>query len=198
MGLFDWLKGKPKDEPDPEDWQRQWDARLALLESELGKSDENIATSPIPIYLGGGADVLTFTHHIDGAVYVTAGLIGDGSQKRTKLGQYELAICLREQADWAPSLLSQLAPYTFEAALKTGQTMDIGPAMPDGSSIAGLLFQNYAQFKFNESPAGLLLCVGITAPELKAVRNGDLTHVLDELNSHGIFPYTDVNRDSVV
>lgn len=41
MGFFDWLTGKPKQEPDPEDWQRQWDARLAILESELGKSDVN-------------------------------------------------------------------------------------------------------------------------------------------------------------
>jgi hypothetical protein len=198
MGLFDWLKGEAKPESSPQDWQRQWDSRLSVLESKLGKSDDNILTSPIPIYLGGGADVVMFNQHIDGTVYVTAGLIGNGNQKRTKLGQYELMICLREPADWAPSLLSQLAKYTFEAALKTGQTMDIGPAMPEGSSIAGLLFQNYAQFEFNRLPAGLLLCFGITAPELDACRAGRVNDVLGVLRKKNIYPFTDVNRTSIL
>lgn len=198
MGLFDWLKRKPQEVPDEDQWQKIWDARLAMLEAELGKSDDNIATSLIPIYLGGGADVLTFNHHIDGPVYVTAGLIGDGSQKRTKLGQYELAICLREPDDWAPTILSQLAPYTFEAALKHGETMDVAPAMPDGSSIAAFLFQDFAHLTFNGKKAGLLLCLGITAEELEACRAGESTEVVTALKDQGIYPFTEVRRASVV
>ena len=76
-----------------DDWQKNWDARIAALETELGKADDQITTSPVPIYLGGGADVLTFQKHVDGVAYVTAGLIGDDSQKKTPLGQYELMMC---------------------------------------------------------------------------------------------------------
>ena len=70
---------------DDDDWQKTWDARLAALEHELGQSDDTIATSPVPIYLGGGADVLTFKKHVDGIAYVTAGLIGDDANKRHHL-----------------------------------------------------------------------------------------------------------------
>lgn len=201
MGLFGWLKGKfPSGNPDGnagDDWQKTWDARLIALESQLGKSEDKIATSMIPIYLGGGADVVSFKHHIDGVVYVTAGLIGDGSQKKTPLGEYELMMCVREENDWAPTLLSQLAPYTFEAALESGQTMDIGPAMPEGSSIAGLLFESYRQFEVNGTAAGLLLCIGLTESELKSCMSGEQSKVISQLKSKRMYPFTDPERQSV-
>lgn len=49
-----------------DEWQKLWDARLAALESELGTADNVIGASALPIYLGGGADILTFRNHIDG------------------------------------------------------------------------------------------------------------------------------------
>ena len=42
------------------DWQKLCDTRRAALEIEFGKAEDQIATSPVPIYLGGGADVLFF------------------------------------------------------------------------------------------------------------------------------------------
>ncbi len=180
------------------DWQKTWDVRLAALETELGKADDQIATSPVPIYLGGGADVLTFTTHLDGVAYVTAGLIGDDSQQQTALGQYELMMCFRSANDWAPSLLSQLAPYTFEAALNPGETMDIGPAMPMNSTIAALLFVSYRQFQVNDTRAGILLCIGITDSELAQCQSGGADAVLAALKENGIFPFTDPHRKSVV
>lgn len=203
MGVFDWLKrqfqGSDHDaDADDDNWQKNWDSRLAALEIEFGKSGEDIFTSLIPIYLGGGSDVLSFKHHIDGVVYVTAGLIGDGGQKKTALGEYELMMCVREENDWTPSLLSRLASYTFEAALESGQTMDIGPAMPDGSSIAGLLFESYRQFEVNEAAAGLLLCIGLTESELLSCRNGERSKVVSQLKSNNVYPFTDSERQSVV
>lgn len=181
-----------------DDWQKAWDARLAALEHELGKSDDMIAISPVPIYLGGGADVLTFKKHVDGVAYVTAGLIGDDSQKKTPLGQYELMMSFGSGNDWAPSLLSRLAPYTFDAALNPGETMDIGPAMPKNSTIAGLLFVSYRQFKVNETNAGLLLCIGITESELAQCQTNGPDAVLAALKENGVFPFTDTQRKSVV
>lgn len=181
-----------------DDWQKMWDARLASLESEFGKSEEEIATSATPIYLGGGADVLTFKDHIDGFVYITAGLIGNGSQKKTDLGEYELMICARNENDWMPTLLSQLAPYTFEAALNPGDTMNIGPAMPAGSTISALLYVPYREFKVNDIDAATLLCIGITEQELQHCSANGHTDVLAELKAKGIYPFTDPNRESVL
>lgn len=186
------------DDSGSDDWQKTWDARLAALEHEFGKSDDKIATSPVPIYLGGGADVLTFKKHVDGVAYVTAGLIGDDGQQKTPLGQYELMMCFRSENDWAPALLSRLAPYTFQAALNPGETMEIGPAMPEGSTIAALLFVSYRQFKVNDTAAGILLCIGITDSELKKCRAEGPDAVLAALKEHGVYPYTDTKRDSLI
>lgn len=181
-----------------DDWQKTWDARLAALETELGNSDDKIATSPVPIYLGGGADVLTFKSHVDGVAYVTAGLIGDGSQKQTDIGEYELMMCFREENDWALSLLSRLAPYTFKTPLKPGETMDIAPAMPENSTIAALLFVSYRQFKVNDVNAGIVLCIGITESELAQCRATGTDAVIAKLKSSGVFPFTDTHRMPVI
>jgi Suppressor of fused protein (SUFU) len=181
-----------------DNWQKTWDARLAVLEAELGKSDDKIATSLVPIYLGGGADVLTFKNHVDGVAYVTAGLIGGGSQQQSELGEYELLMCFREESEWAPSLLSRLAPYTFETALKPGETMDIAPAMPKDSTIAALLFVAYRQFIVNETKARVLLCIGITESELAECQTNGPNAVLARLKDSGVFPFTDMRRRSVI
>ena len=180
------------------DWGRLWDARLVALEIEFGKSEEQIATSPVPIYLGGGADVLMFKNHIDGIVYVTAGLIGDGDQQQTDIGEYELMMCARNENDWMPPLLSRLAPYTFEATLNTGDTLDIASAMPAVSTIAALLCSTYRQFKVGDIAAGVLLCIGITDKELEHCHINGHSEVLARLKAGGVYPYTMSVRDSVV
>ncbi len=177
-----------------DDWQRTWDSRLAGLEHELGKSDDKIAISSTPIYMGGGADVLTFKNHVDGIAYVTAGLIGDVGQAANELGEYELMMCCREENDWAPSLLSRLAPYTLETPLRPGETMDISPAMPKRSTIVALLFVSYREFRVNEAKAGLLLCIGITKFELANCRKNSPRVVLTKLKENGVFPFTDAHR----
>ena len=183
---------------DDDDWQKTWDARLAALEQEFGKSSDKIITAMPPIYLGGGADVLIFKAHVDGVAYVTAGLIGDGSQERTELGEYELMMCVREENEWTPSLLSRLAPYTFDAALNPGETMDIAPAIPENATLAALLFVSYRKFKVNDTDAGALLCIGITESELAHCREHGHEDVLARLKDSGVFPFTDSHRKSTI
>lgn len=181
-----------------DEWQMSRDLRVVALEAELGEADETIATSPLPIYLGGGADVLTFKKHVDGVAYVTTGLIGDDSQQKTPLGQYELMMCFRSANDWAPSLLSRLAPYTYEVALNPGETMDIGPEMPENSTIAALLFVSYRQFKVNDTSAGILLGIGITKSELAQCQAHGSGMVLAALKDADVFPFTDPEREAVL
>ena len=188
-----------KTDPADDDWQKTWDARLAVLEKEFGPSDDQkIFTSPVPIYLGGNADVLLFRNHVKGVGYVTAGLIGDGRQEATEIGEYELMMCSRQENDWMPSLLSRLAPYTFQVPLRPDETMDIAPAMPEGSTIAALLFVAYRQFEVNDTAAGVLLCIGITAEELEECRADGPSAVLARLKENGVFPFTDTHRDSAL
>lgn len=107
-------------------------------------------------------------------------------------------ICHRDDEDWGPNLISRLAYYTLEEKLEPGETMDIGPAAPDGSTIAALLFLEYARFKVRGKKAGLLLCIGITADELKMCRKGRRADVEQALKKARVYPYTDLYRQSVL
>jgi hypothetical protein len=182
-------------------WQPWWDARLAAIESLLGKSEGAVRHAPVPFEMGpevgGAADVIYFRHHVPGLVAVTSELIGRDDQVPNDLGNYELVICHRTDEPWGPQLISQLAHYTLEAALNPGDTMDIGPAAPEGSTIAALLFLEYGRLNVRGRDAGLLLCIGITADELEACRNGDRERVEVGLTELGEFPYTDLFRPSV-
>jgi hypothetical protein len=189
------------DQPD-NDWQEWWDARVAAIEAILGKSEDVVGHAPIPLQfgsdVGGAADVIHFRHHVCGRISVTSELIGCQDQIPNALGNYELMICHRDEEEWGPNLICRLAHYTLEAELNPGDTMDIGPATPEGSTIAALLFLEYARFKVRGEKAGLLLCIGITEDELEACRDGQRAEVEQALNKSGVYPYTDLYRKSVL
>lgn len=195
---------KKKDgDKEENEWQEWWDARVAAIEKILGKMDDTVGHALIPFQLGadigGAADIIYFKQHIPGVVSVTSELIsGCDEQIPNELGNYELVICHRDEEEWGPELISRLAYYTLESALEPGDTMDIASAVPDGATITGLLFFEYARFEVRDRRAGLLLCVGITAEELKACRKGRREQVVAALKEAGVYPYTDLFRESVL
>lgn len=183
--------------PEPDDWQRTWDARQAALESVLGKSDGRVLHAGVPFNLGGQADVLMFRNHIPGVVAATCELLGEPSQKQNSIGTFELAIAQREDHEWRPSVISHLARYTCEQRIGLGNTMDLGPNFPKRSTMAGLLFAAYRRFEYAGSKAGLLLCISISREEMEACQAGKTKQVFAALKSSGIYPYSDLFRKSV-
>jgi suppressor of fused protein SUFU len=185
-----------------DDGQELWNARQSGLESLLGKADDTMLHAVIPLYLGGNADVLRFRNYVKGVTYATCDLAGDEAQVESSIGSYELMMCTREDCDWAPNIISQLARYTLETPLNPGETMDIGPATPEGSTIAAFLFHEpddcEQRFHVNDKECGLLLCLGITAAEQAACRSGGLERLVMKLRTAGIFPFTDLYRNSVL
>ncbi len=181
-----------------DDWERLWDARLAALEDVFGPSGDTVLHSPVPFYLDGAADVLVFRQHNDGVVYVTADLIGDDRSKPSELGQYELMICLRQDANWAPQLISNLAKYTIDDVLSPNDTMDIGPALPQPTDLAAFLYLPYANVIVDDRKGGVLLCLGITPDELSFVRENGPDKLVSRLKQNGVYPFTDLSRQSVL
>lgn len=190
------------DSAEDDEWELLWNARIAGLESILGPADEMVGHSPVPFFLGadsgGAADILYFKQHLDGIVAVTSDLIGCEDQVTNDLGNYELVVCHRDDEPWGANIISQLAYYTLEAQLNPGETMDIDSAVPEGSTIAALLFFEYGRFQVLDRPAGLLLCVGITADELEACREGKRAEVEQALKAAQVYPFTDLYRASVL
>jgi hypothetical protein len=184
------------------DWQQLWDARLAALEIVLGKSADRVLHGVIPFQfgyeVGGEADILFFHNHVDGVAYVTADLIGNEDQRQSEFGSYELMVCHRKENDWGPRTIGQLAHYTLDAVINRGDTMNLGPATPEGSCIEALLYDEYATFDVLGERAGLMLCIGITSDELDECRQEGSASVLQKLKAADIYPFTDFDRVSMV
>jgi len=183
------------------DWQRAWNARQAALEALLGKADDKILTSMMPIYLGGRADVLTFHNPPGGGVvYVTAGLTGTSPQPPSKVGNYELMVWTRGDEDWAGGLVSNLSNYSLKSPLNPNDTMDLGEHQPPGYTVRALLVLEpdppINRFKLLGQQYALLLLVGITTGELNAFRGGRADAVLAALRAK-VLPFTDLKRPSL-
>jgi hypothetical protein len=179
-----------------------WDARIEALIPILGKPLDVVYHSHLPIHLGGFADVLAFPSFVPGMTYVTADLTGgDVGQLANSLGTYELMVCLKEELTRAADLISRLARYTCEAVLGPGHTMDL-PDFFNGSVIRALLFavpgETPLQFSFGGKTYGLLLCVGITEAELAFKNANGASRLVALLKERGVFPYTILQRESVV
>ena len=177
-----------------DDWEEVWDARADALAQILGQGHDNVFHAPHPFALGGNADVMAFHHHLDGAVYVTAELTG---KPDACYADYELMICHRTPSDWGPNIISRLAPYTQQAYIGAGESMDIDSATPPESRIKAFVFDTYAKFTLFGHENELRLCLGITKPELDFKIEHGAEKLLALLKRHGVYPFTDLERDSV-
>jgi hypothetical protein len=182
------------DETDEDDWAEVWDARSDALAQVFGSGHDDVLHAPRPFLLGGDAEVVAFHHHLDGAVYVTAELTG---KPGASFADYELMICHRSAQDWGPSVISRLAPYTQEAYIDSGESMDIDQATPPDSRIKAFLFDTYAKFTLFGRENELRLCIGITKAELEFKLRHGPERLLEILKRSGVYPFTDLERDSV-
>jgi hypothetical protein len=199
--MLTWMRQILHRSHDAELRQRWWDARVAAMEDVLGRCDGTVWHAPSPNHRLGFADVIRFRTYVNGITYVTCDLIGNDKQIPNRWGHYELMMCTRTESDWAPAILSQLAQYTHEAVLHPGDTMDLSSARPPDSTIAALLFARpdppADTFTVLGTPANLILCIGITAAEFTACKNFGSGVMLRMLKENGVYPWTELARESV-
>ncbi|MFZ5571502.1 MAG: suppressor of fused domain protein [Thermodesulfobacteriota bacterium] len=182
------------------EWQEIWDARMFGLESAFGKCDETHLHAMIPFGLGqdigGSPDVVSFSDFTNGKLYVTTDLIGCEDQKPNSHGNYELAVAHQEDEDWGIDIICRLAYYTIDNEIDDGETMDIGEATPEGSTIEAFLFKRIASFDFQGKPANVICCLGITKSELDFCHEKGTEALIDKLPQNYIL--TDLYRKSYV
>ncbi len=95
-----------------------------------------------------------------------------------------------------PNVISRLAPYTQQAYIGQGESMDIDSATPAESRIKAFLFDTYATFTMFGHKNELRLCIGITKPELQFKMKHGAKKLLVLLKRRR-FPFTDLERDGV-
>lgn len=180
--------------------ENDYDEKVQKLESIFGDSGESVLHASIPFFVGqedgGASDVFIFPNHKNGIAYATFDLIGNEEQVKNKIGNYELAICHKEDNDWGADLISQLAYYTLKEELNTGETMDIGDRSE--GEITALLFHEYGNFTFKNEKSGVLMCIGINEKELNHSKKHGSKKLISALQEKGVYPFTVFNRPSVV
>jgi len=184
------------------DWKKTWDARLDALSRHFGKSADIVYHAVTPFYLGGQADVVAFPGYRGGIAYVTSEMTGEESgQIPGEFESYELMVCTRVETKKAADIISRLARYTCDAKLSAGETMDIGEFFGD-RSIRAFLFchpeEEPVRFELNQRHCGVLLCMGITKDELDLKIKEGSGALLALLKEKNVFPFTELNRSSVV
>jgi hypothetical protein len=177
-----------------DDLDEVWNARAEALAKAFGSDHDEAYHAPHPFSLGGNAEVMAFDHHLNGTVYVTAELTGKPGES---YADYELMICHRTREEWGADVISRLAPYTQEAYIDAGESMDIDQATPPTSRIKAFLFDTYGNFTLFGRTNELRLCIGITKPELEFKLEHGSDKLMALLKKHGVYPYTDLERDSV-
>jgi hypothetical protein len=192
----------PKRKAKKDAWVEIWEARLQGLTRVLGRAEKSVFHAFFPFQFGGFADVLTFPRFVRGRTYVTADCTGPGTgQLRSRLGNYELMICVKKPLLAAADMISKLAPYTLQAKLQPGDTMEFPKRLP-GSTLKGLVFVHPGDqplhFTFLGKRYGLLLCLGVTKDELALAKSEGAGALLPALEQAGVFPYTVFDRKSVL
>ena len=75
--------------------------------------------------------------------------------------------------------------------------MDIASATPQDSRIEAFVFDTYRTFTLFGRDFELRLCLGITKAELSFTMEHGADELLVRLKRHGVYPYTDLDRESI-
>jgi hypothetical protein len=176
-----------------------FEIRLRGLESALGPADDVYLHGVVPFFVGlesgGTPDVVAFSNYDpNGKLYVTCELVGTKDQVPNECGQYELAVCQAEPEEWGLDLVLKLAYYTLVSPLEHGETMDIGPVVPQESNIAAFLFKRIAEYEAFGKPANVICCIGITKRELDHCFEHGSSDLFDKMPKD----YTETKRKDFV
>ena len=186
------------------------------LEVILGKSANVVGHAIIPFSVGGAIDMYYYPNHIQGTGFATQELIepdGSGSIPNC-LGTYELVAFTRIAYEEPESIgiglfgaierhicgtFTFIGNYSFDAKLEPGDTC----VLPfENEPNRYLIFDGYKprglQFEINGNEHGLLLVIEIFESEMKYAMENGSSELFKLLKEKEFYPYSDLNRESVI
>lgn len=207
-------KSAPRTEFTDEEHEQHFELKMEGMERVLGESYELVGHAFIPFDVGGAVDMYYFPNGIEGTGFATMELIypdGYGPVKNS-LGTYELVAFTRHKiskekdGDFSKierrmcKVFTELGFYTKEACVEPCETCEV--PQDEGEPNICLIFDEYVpegkQFKIGNKKHGLLLVIELFPEEMHyAMKNGG-QKLLDLLKEKGYYPYSDMNRESVV
>jgi hypothetical protein len=212
----------PEPEISNEDFNHHYEQKSKALVNILGPMHDLVGHAVIPYQVGGNVDMYYFPNFIDGTAFVTMELIQpDGSgPKPSSIGTYELIaftkhdVCFdqyqvvkhesqnkfQEIERRLCAIFTVLGRYSNEAILNPKETVEI-PISKD-KPYRCLVLDNFEMstkdFTIGGQIHGLLLVIEIFRSEMEYAMKNGTNALLDLLRDHGLYPYSDLDRDPVV
>lgn len=124
---------------------------------------------------------------------VTCELAPRSEQQRNSSGGYELLMTCDDEK-WCSAALTRLAQMSLEVIFDHGHTVDIGPWVGPAFPVQGIAFEHFATVCFERRDYGILLCQGLSRPELEFAQQFDVEQLLQRRRAKGIYPKTSVKH----
>ena len=218
MNIFKKIFGKKetKKEFTDEEYGKDYELKMAGLEYVLGKSHDLVGHAVIPFEVGGAVDMYYFPNGIAGTGFATMELLKpDGTGPvPNRVGTYELVAFtkldyVQDTAETNPfnlierricGIFTSIGFYSFEAKLEPLDTCEI-PANEGEPNIC-LIFDEYKpdgkEFLIGNRKHGLLLIIEVHRNEMEFAMNNGTGNLIKKLKEKGYYPYSDLNRESVI
>jgi hypothetical protein len=218
MNIFKKIFGgkEVKKEFTDEEYEKDYELKMAGLEFVLGKSHNIVGHALIPFDLGGAVDMYYFPNCNKGTGFVTMELIQpDGTGPiPNRLGTYELVAFtklgyIESSIENNPfnlierricKIFTSIGNYSFQAKLEPFDTCEV--PQKEGEPNICLIFSEYKpegkDFKIGDRKHGLLLIMEVFRPEMEYAMKYGTKVLIEKLNEKGYYPYSDLDRDSVI
>jgi hypothetical protein len=218
MNLFKKLFGKKeiKKEFTQEEYDKDYELKSAGLEKVLGKSHNLVGHAIIPFDVGGAVDMYYYPNGIKGTGFATMELIKpDGTGPiPNRTGTYELVAFtkleyVQDTVQTNPfnlierhicGIFTGIGNYSFQAKLEPLETCEL--PLHEGEPNLCLIFDDYKpdgkEFKIGDKKHGLLLIVEVFRDEMEYAMANGTGKLIDKLKEKGYYPYSDLNRESVI
>ena len=218
MSILKKLFGKKevKQEFTQEEYDRDYELKMAGLEYVLGKSHNMVGHAIVPFDIGGAVDMYYFPNGIKGTGIATMELLKpDGTGPiPNRLGTYELVAFtkldyIQEPEEASPyklmesriwGILTGIGYYSFDAKLEPLETCE----MPRGEGEPNLclIFDEYKpdgkEFRIGKKRHGLLLIMEVHRDEMEFAMDNGTGKLIGKLKERGYYPYSDLDRESVI
>lgn len=193
-----------------------YDRKTSMMEAILGPEHNMVMHALIPYAVGGGLDLYYYPHAMPGTAIATKELceLPDEGSSNEVFSCYEIAMFTRHALDLDEAkdegsrfgqahaninrILNFIAPYSAAATLNPNETCEFPSDM---EHVGGkcLIFDAYG---LTESEAGrgfgILAIIEIHRSEMEFARSSGGAELIQRLKTAGHYPYSDLDRVSVV
>jgi Suppressor of fused protein (SUFU) len=202
--------------PTFEKWEEMKSVGLSNL---LGKEHDTVMHSIIPFMVGGGLDLYYFPQK-QGFAVATKELIDESGRGPHNRDFSAFELCMFSRVDFnlasadnlespmgrahqrIKATLNVLAKYASDASLNVNDTLefplDFDPELGGQCFIISALTKDGKSLKIGKKEFGLMVAINIHRSEMESARQHGGSDLIAKLESHGHYPYSDLDRTSVV